>query len=55
MGQYGNKKSVILRWFQKGQFTFVTSSYQKLEPKNSIFWGLVIFFLKTIYIASNIL
>jgi hypothetical protein len=35
----GYKKSIILRWFQNGAFfIFVSSSVQKLEPKNTIFW-----------------
>jgi hypothetical protein len=36
----GFKKSVIIRWFQNGAFYYctVSSSVQKLEPKNTFFW-----------------
>jgi hypothetical protein len=34
IGRYGVQQIWILRWFQNGAFIFVSSSGQKLEPKN---------------------
>jgi hypothetical protein len=45
------KQFVILPWFKKGQKIFVTSSYQKLEPK----YGFQKKSLKVEFLGYNIL